>query len=245
MQVEAAGKSKSFSEKTRRLIEEWLPIAMLGIESLRERTPMTPFPGADRLHVWWRCPLVASRAAVLASLLPADADHKKFLHALGIHGDPVASRARIDEAKRSGQRFDGQAYSYSRAFSYNPTDADRVYLRTLGGGGGVPRVLDSSAGGGSIPFEAMRLGCDTYGNDLICGLADPQGHGRVSRGFGPLLKRYKDLAAKFVVRCVWSDWNSSFHLSTKRTASRRIGSGPAPSAAPTATGSCRCRRTGS
>jgi len=28
---------------TRRLIEIWLPIAKLGIESLRERTPMTPF----------------------------------------------------------------------------------------------------------------------------------------------------------------------------------------------------------
>src|SRR4249919_3456243 len=77
----------------RRLIEDWLPIAALGIESLRERTPMTPFPAPNRLHVWWaRRPLVASRAAVLASLLPADADHKKFLHALGIHGDPVAAK---------------------------------------------------------------------------------------------------------------------------------------------------------
>ena len=27
-----------------RLIERWLPIAELGVESLRERTPMTPFP---------------------------------------------------------------------------------------------------------------------------------------------------------------------------------------------------------
>ena len=60
---------------SRRLIEEWLPIAALGIESLRERTPMTPFPAPNRLHVWWaRRPLVAARAAILASLLPADAD---------------------------------------------------------------------------------------------------------------------------------------------------------------------------
>ena len=56
-----------------RLIERWLPIAALGIESIRERTPMTPFPAPNRLHVWWaRRPLVASRAAILASLLPAD-----------------------------------------------------------------------------------------------------------------------------------------------------------------------------
>jgi putative DNA methylase len=32
--------------------------------------------------------------------------------------------------------------------------------------GHVPRVGDSFCGGGSIPFEAARLGCDTYGSDL-------------------------------------------------------------------------------
>src|SRR5579885_1464823 len=83
----------------RRLIERWLPIAALGIESLRERTPMTPFPAPNRLHVWWaRRPLVASRAAVLASLLGADADRGKFLRDLGIHGDPVAAKTRIAKA---------------------------------------------------------------------------------------------------------------------------------------------------
>ena len=51
-----------------RLIEQWLPIAALGEESIRERRSMTPFPAPNRLHVWWaRRPLVASRAAVLAS----------------------------------------------------------------------------------------------------------------------------------------------------------------------------------
>ena len=34
-----------------RLIERWLPIAELGIESTRERTPMTPFPAPNRLGV--------------------------------------------------------------------------------------------------------------------------------------------------------------------------------------------------
>ena len=32
--------------------------------------------------------------------------------------------------------------------------------------GHVPRVGDSFCGGGSIPFEAARLGCDAYGSDL-------------------------------------------------------------------------------
>src|SRR5208282_6880746 len=88
--------------RTRRLIEEWLPIAKIGIESVRERTPMTPFPAPNRLHVWWaRRPLVACRAAILASLLPADADRATFLHMLGIHGDPVTAKKRMVAAGKN------------------------------------------------------------------------------------------------------------------------------------------------
>ncbi len=152
-----------------RLIERWLPIAEIGIESLRERTPMTPFPAPNRLHVWWaRRPLVASRAAILASLLPADADHAKFMHILGIHGDPIASRKRIQQAKRSGVRFEGKAYDNDRAFKHVPTSDDLDWLRAttrLANPANVS-VLDPTAGGGSIPLEAMRLGFATLGNDL-------------------------------------------------------------------------------
>ena len=110
-----------------RLIERWLPIAALGIESVRERTPMTPFPAPNRLHVWWaRRPLVASRAAVLGSLLPADADRDRFLHALGIHGDPVAAKKRIDAAKRSGENLGPNPYGYKRAFTHVPDEGDRL-----------------------------------------------------------------------------------------------------------------------
>ena len=147
-----------------RLIERWLPIAAIGEESIRERRSMTALPPIYYLHVWWaRRPLVASRAAILASLLPANADRQKFLHALGIHGDPVATRKRIDDARRSGERFEGQAYSYPRAFSYVPAQADREWIATLIGRG---TVLDPTAGGGSIPFEAVRLGSGAVANDL-------------------------------------------------------------------------------
>ena len=151
-----------------RLIERWLPIAELGIESTRERTPMTPFPAPNRLHVWWaRRPLVASRAAVLASLLPADADREQFLHVLGIHGNPVEARRKIDAAKRRGERFEGQAYSYPRAFGYTPTGDDRQWWQSAfnGRGEGVT-ILDPTAGGGSIPLEAIRLGAEAQANDL-------------------------------------------------------------------------------
>ena len=150
-----------------RLIERWLPIAALGIESTRERTPMTPFPAPNRLHVWWaRRPLVASRAAVLASILPQDADREKFLHVLGIHGDPVTARKAIDRARRTGVRV-GNPYDYNRAFSYCPSDGDLEWLGSMLIS--TPEnlaVLDPTAGGGSIPFEATRLGLSAMANDL-------------------------------------------------------------------------------
>lgn len=155
---------------TSRLIEHWLPIAALGEESVRERRSMTALPPTYYLHVWWaRRPLVASRAAILASLLPADADREKFMRVLGIHGDPVASRKRIDAARRSGTRFEGEAYSYPRAFGYLPssqeTDWMKYEIRRIHGSN-APTVLDPTAGGGSIPFESARLGFITFGNDL-------------------------------------------------------------------------------
>ncbi len=148
-----------------RLIERWLPIAALGIESTRERTPMTPFPAPNRLHVWWaRRPLVASRAAVLASLLPADADREKFLHVIGIHGDPVAAKKRIAVANRTGERLGANAYGYPRAFGYAPDSYDSAWLTENALNDVV--VLDPTAGGGSVPLESFRLGLDSFANDL-------------------------------------------------------------------------------
>jgi adenine-specific DNA methylase len=127
---------------------------------------MTPFPAPNRLHVWWaRRPLVASRAPVLASLLPADSDHEKFMRALGILGDPVAAKARILTANRSGERLGSDAYGYRRAFTFTP---DRIELANTQGlfVTASPTVLDPTAGGGSIPLEALRLGIASQANDL-------------------------------------------------------------------------------
>ena len=155
--------------RVRLLIEDWLPIQALGIESLRERTPMTPYPAPNRLHVWFaRRPLVASRAAILASLLPSTANRQKFLHMLGIHGDPAAAKLRIAEATRKGERLGKDAYGYPRAFQYVPAEDElgwfsreslRAQLASL-------TVADVTAGGGSIPFEALRLGARVTANDL-------------------------------------------------------------------------------
>lgn len=137
---------------TRRLIEEWLPAAAIGAESLRERGSAKAYPPINFLHVWWaRRPLTASRAAVLASLLPAwpgeeeaaaepaskmllaclqqefpggpDEYRLWFTQMLGILGDPVAGRAAIKAAVAAGRRTAGNAYGYERAFTVSPDEA--------------------------------------------------------------------------------------------------------------------------
>ncbi|WP_407530866.1 DUF1156 domain-containing protein [Methylobacterium oryzisoli] len=150
-----------------RLIERWLPIAALGEESVRERRSMTALPPTYYLHVWWaRRPLVASRAAILASLLPADADRSRFMHALGIHGDPVKTRQRIDKAKKTGEDLGLNPYGYERAFKHRPDRRDWEGILHVRQGADVPILLDPTAGGGSIPFEATRLGISSIANDL-------------------------------------------------------------------------------
>lgn len=197
-------KSAKGGATTRRLIEEWLPIAQLGIEALRERTPMTPFPAPNRLHVWWaRRPLVASRAAILGALLPHDADHAKFMHALGIHGDPVAAKLRmaaagknIDAETGKRENLGTNPYGYPRAFKYSLSDDERKWFFH----GSRPVVLDPTAGGGSIPFEALRLGCTSVANDLnsVSWLLMKATVDFPARFGIALKKRYDELARKFI-----------------------------------------------
>jgi putative DNA methylase len=136
---------------TRSLIEQWLPAATIGAESLRERGSAKAYPPINFLHVWWaRRPLMASRAAVVGSLLPAwptevettdphmaslldalrtefpggELDyHTWFVRSLGILGDSVAGRRAIQRAVAAGTTTAGNAYGYERAFSVSPEDA--------------------------------------------------------------------------------------------------------------------------
>ena len=151
-----------------RLIERWLPIAELGIESTREQTAMAPHAAPNRLHVWWaRRPLVASRAAVLASVLPEESDRQQFMRVLGIHGNPVAARRKLDEAKRKNEDLGPNPYGYKRAFNYAPSRGEREWVEiTKGTPLDTVRILDPTAGGGSIPFEAGRIGFEAIANDL-------------------------------------------------------------------------------
>ena len=57
--------------KPKLLIEQRLPIEAIGAECMRDACAAKK-PPLNRLHVWWaRRPMKVSRAAILASLLPA------------------------------------------------------------------------------------------------------------------------------------------------------------------------------
>ena len=145
------------------LIEHYLPIDEISIESIRERAAASALPPVNWLHVWWaRRPLTTSRAAVAASLMPDDASRADVLAALGISETLLAEHADILEAKEKGIRSIN-GYSQKRAFTYNPSSQHQALLRR---NGHIPTVLDVTAGGGSIPFEAGRLGLNTIANEL-------------------------------------------------------------------------------
>lgn len=68
-----------------RLIEAGFPCHQVGAETQRERGASSALPPLYFLHVWWaRRPLIPSRAAILASLLPGGTDPDWFLRQLGI-----------------------------------------------------------------------------------------------------------------------------------------------------------------
>ena len=155
----------SKNEAARRLIEEWLPINEISIEAIRERAGAVPNPAPHQLHVWWaRRPLIPSRAAVAASLLKSNVGSAEFIDALGTYSGIVDDQKRIDEAKRTGVKLE-EGFANRRAFTHNLTPDEANWL-TENLAVSNPLVVDITAGGGSIPFEAGRLGLRSIANEL-------------------------------------------------------------------------------
>ncbi|GAA6733608.1 DUF1156 domain-containing protein [Thermus oshimai] len=124
-----------------RLIEVDFPLREVSEHSVREKN--IRHGHISTLHIWWaRRPLAASRTTALAALLPDDPRHREEL--LGL----VKSLA-----------------PWKAVQGENPAleKARRLILEAHGGR--PPRVLDPFAGGGAIPLEALRLGCETYAVD--------------------------------------------------------------------------------
>jgi putative DNA methylase len=145
----------------KRLIEDLLPIGPINALSyIEKKGGGKGLP--SKLHLWWaRRPLAAARAAVYATLVP-------------VEGTP--------EEARSDHFFTSLCQWGA---------SDRVIGQASGlvlaaNGGTPPRVLDMFAGGGAIPLEAARLGCEATAVELNpvaylierCTLDYPQRFGR-------------------------------------------------------------------
>lgn len=171
------------SDEKRTLIETYLPVEEISEEAKKEKNGRPP---TFEMHYWWtRKPLITARAAVLGSLLPADFDIQEFKKLLG-----------LEYAKTTGKRAFNYSIPDGRIITLKK-DYKKIWSET-------PVVLDPFAGGGSIPFEAMRVGVESFANDynplayliLKATLEYPQNYGEqlyndVKEGFNWILEETK------------------------------------------------------
>ena len=159
-------------DKGELLISKWFPITEISVESVRERSASSALPPLYFLHVWFaRRPLANSRAAVLGNLLPDDVKREDFLGLLGIPANVDLQKAqeKLAKAKSSGIHLKENPFFWPRAYEHVPSvDELNSFHALLREFWGVerPLVVDPMAGGGSIPYEAMRLGLPTFAGEL-------------------------------------------------------------------------------
>jgi len=175
-------------------IETQFPIARLSAEAYKERKAVSG-QTLTGLGKWWgRKPLVLVRASIIGMLMPASNDAKKdreiFLKILTMDDDGTWQRCKPAAQRRLTRKgFDALPYAERLTECERPENiagpsvaawveinthlgttaknlpelVDQLGQRTFGH---TPRVGDSFCGGGSIPFEAARIGCEAYGSDL-------------------------------------------------------------------------------
>ncbi|MDP2992267.1 MAG: DUF1156 domain-containing protein, partial [Deltaproteobacteria bacterium] len=152
-----------------RLIEVAFPVKQASIASVHEKN--VRHGHISTLHIWpARRPLAACRAALLATLLPDPGDPEKRQKLLDrISGEIVmkdvkttdedgVSHAEEKETLKGGVLAWGQENSPIM-------EEFRAMIREHYGEK-APKVFDPFAGGGAIPLEAMRLGCEVTASDI-------------------------------------------------------------------------------
>ena len=173
---------------SRRLIETAFPLKQVSLDSVHEKN--VRHGHISTLHIWpARRPLAASRAALLATLLPAPADPAERRALLRLMAGEVVDKTnrdgeKVGETTRIGVLHWGRESLGAGGVRARPGEADAEWNGVpedaprhhplLGFrerikrafGGRAPRVLDPFAGGGAIPLEAMRLGCEAVASDL-------------------------------------------------------------------------------
>ncbi|HSW64918.1 MAG TPA: DUF1156 domain-containing protein [Dissulfurispiraceae bacterium] len=155
-------------KECKRLAEVDFPIAVVSKHSAREKSIRHGHPSS--LHLWWaRRPLAACRAVLLALLLPDPCDEhcpgdfknnaRKALE--GISGIPEGDEG----LQKALLTFIGDVANWDVANHPRWIGVARELVKAAHPEE-TPLVVDPFAGGGSIPLEALRLGCDTFASDL-------------------------------------------------------------------------------
>jgi adenine-specific DNA methylase len=107
--------------------------------------------------------LAACRAALIATLLPDPGDEEQRRE---IYRRMAGNIIEIEKNGKIVEETEGGILHWGR--ESNP---DLKWFREKihkAYDGRAPKVLDPFAGGGSIPLEAIRLGCEATAIDIIC-----------------------------------------------------------------------------
>src|SRR5216683_1529294 len=151
-----------------RLIEAAFHLKQASLDSVHEKN--VRHGHISTLHIWpARRPLAACRAALIATLLPDPGDPEERRRLIERIGGRVVPK--IEKKKVNGKSVDIEREETIGGILHwgRESDPDMQFFRQeirKAYGGRAPRVLDPFAGGGAIPLEAMRLGCEVTAVDI-------------------------------------------------------------------------------
>ena len=164
--------------KCKRLAEVDFPIAAVGAAVLSREKRFPPPRGLpSTMHQWWaRRPLASSRAVLTTLLLPDPCDPlcppafkagaREALAAMRERPSGWDADIETDDGlRRTLLRFVAEFSNWDNASKQDYLDTGRAIVRAAHPDE-TPLVVDPFAGGGAMPLEALRLGCETFASDL-------------------------------------------------------------------------------
>ncbi len=153
----------------KRLAEVDFPIAVVSKHAAREKSIRHGHPST--LHLWWaRRPLAACRAVLLGLLWP-DPCHPLCPGEFKDKARELLPRVQgqvgptDEDLRKALLKFIGDFANWDLATNRNYLEVGRALVKAAHPEE-TPLVVDPFAGGGSIPLEALRLGCETFASDL-------------------------------------------------------------------------------
>ena len=162
-------------KECKRLAEVDFPIAVVSKHAAREKSIRHGHPST--LHLWWaRRPLASCRAMLMALLLPDPCDEhcpedfkvaaKDILLSKPNRPTGWPSEVKTPEGLRKVLlKFIGDFANWDNSADKDYLETARALIKAAHPEE-TPLVVDPFAGGGSIPLEALRLGCETFASDL-------------------------------------------------------------------------------